>query len=288
MSHRTFRSLGIAATAAAALVLSACGGNGNGDDAEEGQAGTENEEGLVELTVGVSPVPHGQILQFINDELAEEAGLSLQIEEFTDYQIPNEALDSGELDANYFQHEPWFDAEVEQHGYDIVHFEGVHIEPFALYSSQYDDVADLPEGATIALNNDPSNQARGLVLLQDAGLITLDSGVDEQSATILDVQDNPQDFTFIEADAAALTRTLDDVDAAVINGNFAMEAGLSPTEDGLLVESGEDNPYANFLAVRSEDEDNEAIATLQELLTSDEVRDYIEENWTDGEVLPAF
>lgn len=286
MSHtRTYRSLSLAAAAAAALTLSACGAGDGGTDEE---AGTENEDGIVELTVGASPVPHADILQFVDDELAEEAGISLEIEEFEDYLIPNQALNDGDIDANYFQHEPWFNNEVEENGYDIVHFEGVHIEPFALYSDQYDDIADLPEGATIALNNDPSNQARGLVLLEEAGLITLSEDIDAESATFNDVDENPQNFEFIEADASALTRTLDDVEAAVINGNNALEAGLSPTEDGLLVEDGEDNPYANFLAVRSADEDNEAIQTLNDLLHSEEVREYIEENWQDGEVIPAF
>lgn len=286
MSHiRTPRALSVAAAAAAALVLSACGDGG--DTEGDAEAGTE-EDGVTTLVVGASPVPHAQILEFVNDELAGEAGLNLEIEEFEDYLIPNQALDDGDLDANYFQHEPWFDSEVEENGYDVVHFEGVHIEPFALYSNEYDDVENIPEGATIALNNDPSNQARGLVLLQEAGLLTLEEGVDEESATPNDVAENPNDFEFTEADASALTRTLDDVEAAVINGNNALEAGLSPTQDGLLVEDGEDNPYANFLAVRTEHEDDEAIQALNELLSSEEVRDYIEEAWDDGEVLPAF
>ncbi|WP_146338973.1 MetQ/NlpA family ABC transporter substrate-binding protein [Nesterenkonia sp. NBAIMH1] len=283
MKH-TPLNLSVAAAAAAALMLSACG-----DEGETGEpAGEEAEDGTVELTVGASPVPHADILQFIDDELAEEAGLSIEVQEFDDYNLPNEALDNGDLDANYFQHEPWFDAEVEENGYDIVHFDGVHIEPFALYSSQHDDTAHLPEGSTIALNNDPSNQARGLVLLAEAGLIEIDEDVDAQALTLNDITENPSSFEFIEADAAALTRTLDDVDAAVINGNNALEADLSPTEDGLLVEDGDDNPHANFLAVRTEHEDDESVQALQDLLTSDEVRDYIEENWTDGEVLPAF
>lgn len=286
MSHtRTYRSLSVAAAAAAALTLSACGAGGGDDESSIPEA---DEDGITTLTVGASPVPHADILQFVDDELAEEAGIDLEIEEYEDYLIPNQALNDGDIDANYFQHEPWFNSEVEENDYDIVHFEDVHIEPFALYSSEYDDVADLPDGATIALNNDPSNQARGLVLLEEAGLITLAEGADAESATFNDVADNPQDFEFMEADASALTRTLDDVEAAVINGNNALEAGLSPSEDGLLVESAEDNPYANFLAVRSVDEDHEAIQTLNELLRSDEVREYIEDTWQDDEVLPAF
>ncbi|WP_147105817.1 MetQ/NlpA family ABC transporter substrate-binding protein [Nesterenkonia populi] len=283
MKH-TKLSLSAGAAAAAALVLSACG---DGED-DAGPAGEELEGGIVELTVGASPAPHADILQFIDDELAEDAGISIQIQEFDDYNLPNEALDDGDLDANYFQHEPWFNSEVEENGYDIVHFEGVHIEPFALYSSQHEEVGALPEGATIALNNDPSNQARGLVLLAEEGLIEIDEDVDQQALTINDVTENPNDFEFLEADAAALTRTLDDVDAAVINGNYALEAGLSPTDDGLLVEDADDNPHANFLAVRAEHEDDEHIQSLQDLLTSDEVREHIEETWDDGEILPAF
>ena len=285
MSHpRTHRALSVSAAAVAALALTSCGLAGGDDESTIGEA----EDGITTLTVGASPAPHAAILEFVDENLAEEAGLDLEIEEFDDYQIPNEALNDGDLHANYFQHQPWFDNEVEENGYDLVHFEDVHIEPFALYSSQIDDAEDLPDGATIALNNDPSNQARGLVLLQEAGLITLAEGADAESATFNDVEDNPQDFEFVEADASALTRTLDDVDAAVINGNYAMEAGLTPAEDGLLVESPQDNPYANFLAARSVDEEHEAIQTLDELLHSDEVREYIEETWQDEEVLPAF
>ncbi|GGE75506.1 MetQ/NlpA family ABC transporter substrate-binding protein [Nesterenkonia cremea] len=285
MSHtRTHRRLSLAAASAATLALTSCGLAGGDDESTIGEA----EDGITTLTVGASPAPHAAILEFVDENLAEEAGLDLEIEEFDDYQIPNEALNDGDLNANFFQHEPWFDSEVEENGYDIVRFEDVHIEPFALYSSQHEDVEDLPDGATIALNNDPSNQARGLVLLQEAGLITLAEGINVDTATFNDVEDNPQSFEFTEADASSLTRTLDDVDAAVINGNFALEAGLTPAEDGLLVESAEDNPYANFLAARSVDEDHEAIQTLDELLRSDEVREYIEETWQDDEVVAAF
>jgi len=281
---RTHRRLSLAAASAATLALTSCGLAGGDDESTIGEA----EDGITTLTVGASPAPHAAILEFVDENLAEEAGLDLEIEEFDDYQIPNEALNDGDLHANFFQHEPWFDSEVEENGYDIVRFEDVHIEPFALYSSQHEDVEDLPDGATIALNNDPSNQARGLVLLQEAGLITLAEGINVDTATFNDVEDNPQSFEFTEADASSLTRTLDDVDAAVINGNFALEAGLTPAEDGLLVESAEDNPYANFLAARSVDEDHEAIQTLDELLRSDEVREYIEETWQDDEVVAAF
>ncbi|WP_261166975.1 MetQ/NlpA family ABC transporter substrate-binding protein [Microbacterium sp. Marseille-Q6965] len=272
-----------AATAASILLLAGCGAGGS--DAE---IAAPDEEGITTLTVGVSPVPHGTILEFVDGNLAEEAGLDLEIVSYDDYALPNRALADGELDANYFQHLPYFEFETEGQGYDLEHFPGVHIEPFALYSNEYDDVADLPDGARIGINNDPSNQGRALDLLAQAGLITLSDDVEVVAATVGDIAENPKNFEFVEADAASLARTLEDVDASVINGNYAIEAGLSPTEDGILVESGEDNPYANFLAVRAGDETNEAIVKLDELLRSEEVRQFIEETWADGAVIPAF
>lgn len=270
-----------AAAAASVLLLAGCGAGGG--DAEVGS----DEGGVTTLTVGVSPVPHGTILEFVRDNLAEDAGLDLEIVSYDDYALPNRALADGELDANYFQHLPYFDSEVESQGYELAHFDGVHIEPFALYSNSVTDVADLPDGATIGINNDPSNQGRALDLLAQEGLITLDDSVDVVEATVGDIVDNPKNFEFVEADAASLARTLDDVDASVINGNYAIEAGLSPVEDGIVVEKGEGNPYANFLAVRAGDETNEALVKLDELLHSDETKQFIEEEWPDGAVIPA-
>jgi D-methionine transport system substrate-binding protein len=258
-----------AAVAATALTLSACGAGGG----DEQTVGAE-ADGVTTLTVGVSPVPHGDILRFVDENLAADAGLDLEIKEFTDYTAPNKALVDGDLDANYFQHLPYYETEVEGQGYELAHFEGVHIEPFALYSETLTNVEDLPDGATIGINNDPSNQGRALDLLAQAGVIGLADGADAVTATIHDVADNP--------------KNLADVDASVINGNNALEAGLSPTEDSILVEDGEGNPYANFLAVRAGDETNEAIVELDGLLHSEEVRQYIEDTWTDGAVLPAF
>ena len=279
-----FRRVTFAAAASvAALSLAGCGLVGGNDT----EVGTE-ANGITTLKIGVSPVPHGDIVRFVDEELAEDAGLDLEIIEYNDYNIPNQELNEGGLDANYFQHEPWFDEEVEGQGYDLAHYSGIHIEPFALYSDKYDDVADLPDGAKIGINNDPSNQGRGLELLQEAGLITLAEGVEGSSATLNDFEDNDKNLEFIEADAASLARTLQDVDASVVNGNNALEAGLSPVEDSLIIEDGENNPYANFLAVRAGDENNEHLTTLDELLHSDEVRGYIEETWPEGEVLPAF
>ncbi|EFG46868.1 NLPA lipoprotein [Brevibacterium mcbrellneri ATCC 49030] len=272
-----------AAVAAASLLLTGCGLAGG--DAKE--VGKKNGD-ITTLTVGVSPVPHGDILKFVDENLAKDAGLDIEIKEYTDYTLPNRALVDGDLDANYFQHKPYLDTEVEGQGYKIHGFEGVHIEPIALFSKKVKSVDELPDGGTIGINNDPANQGRALDMLAKEGVITLADGKDATTATIHDIKDNPKNLKFQEADAAQLARTLDDTDASIINGNNALEAGLSPTKDSILVESAENNPYANFLAVRDGDQDNESIKKLDELLHSPEVKKYIEDTWTDGAVLPAF
>ncbi|WP_309135166.1 MetQ/NlpA family ABC transporter substrate-binding protein [Cellulomonas sp.] len=279
---RTVRTAAV--LSAAALVMAGCAGGG--DDEPAGGGATAGDGGTTTLVVGASPVPHAEILQFVKDELAADAGLDLQIEEFTDYVLPNTALAEGELDANYFQHLPYFEAQVEEQGFDFDHFEGVHIEPYGLYSETVESVEDIPDGGTIGITNDPGNQARALDLLVEAGLITLADT--EGDPTLLDIEENSKNLEFVETAPEQLVVSLQDVDAAIINGNFALEAGLNPAEDSLVLESGEDNPYANFLAVRSEDKENEAIVTLDELLHSDEVKAFIEERWPAGEVLPAF
>ena len=273
----------IAVAASATLLLSGCGLVGGGTDSVGEQDGD-----ITKLNVGVSPVPHGDILKFVDDNLAEEAGLDLEITEYTDYTLPNKALTDGDIDANYFQHKPYLDSEIEGQGYDITGFEPVHLEPFALFSNTVDEVEDIPKNAKVGINNDPANQGRALKMLEDAELITLNDGVDEVSAKLSDVKDNPKNVEFVEADAAQLARTLDDVDASVINGNNALEAGLNPAKDGILLESAEDNPYGNFLAVRTENKDDENIKKLDELLHSPEVKEFIEDEWADGSVLPSF
>lgn len=274
----------IALTAAAALTLVGCS---SGDSTAEGTETTAAAGELTTITIGASPTPHAEILQFVQDNLAADAGLDLKIETFDDYVLPNTALSEGDIDANYFQHLPYFESQVAEQGYDFDHFEGVHIEPYAVYSSKYDSIDDIPDGAKFGITNDPGNQARALDLLVANDLITLkDTG--DADPTLLDIDQNPKNFEFIETAPESLVRALEDVDLAIINGNYALEAGLNPAKDSLLIESGEDNPYANFVAVRSEDIDNPALITLDELLHSDEVRQFIEERWPDGEVLPAF
>ncbi len=280
------RRLPAAIAALAAASLAACSGSGTGTATTATGTDTATAAGQVTtLVIGATPVPHAEILAFVDENLAPDAGLDLEIVEYTDYVQPNVALAEGDLDANYFQHLPYFETEVAEKGYDFQASVGIHIEPYGVYSSKWTSLADLPDGARISVPNDPSNQARALVLLEREGLFTL---ADVENPTIFDLADNPRNIDLVEIDAAQLPRSLQDVDAAVINGNFALEAGLVPTRDAIALESGEDNPYANIVAYRSEDADSEAIATLIRLLTSDQVRSFIQEKWPNGELIPAF
>jgi D-methionine transport system substrate-binding protein len=262
---------------AAAFALSACGGGGG--DAELSAADEP-------LRVGASPVPHAEILRFVDEELAADAGLDLEIVEFTDYVQPNVALDDGSLDANYFQTVPYLEEQEEAAGYDFTALEPVHIEPLGIYSDSLTDLADLPDGATVAIPNDPTNAGRALRLLAANDLVTLaDTG--DAAPTALDVESSPKNLQIQEIEAAQLPRSLADVDAAVINGNYAIDADLKPAEDALALEEAEGNPNANLLVVRAGTEDDERIVQLEELLHSDEVRQFIEDTYA-GAVIPAF
>ena len=273
----------IAIATSATLLLSGCGLVGGGTDSVG-----EKDGDITKLTVGATPVPQGDILRYVDENLAEDAGLDIEVTEYTDYTLPNKALNDGDIDANYIQHKPYLDSEVEGQGYEITGFKPINLEPFALFSKDIKDVGDIPKNAKIGINNDPSNQGRALKMLEDAKLITLKDGVDAVDAKLSDVEDNPKNLKFVEADAAQLARTLEDVDASVINGNNALEAGLNPAKDGILLEKAEDNPYGNFLAVRTENKDDENIKKLDELLHSPEVKKFIEKKWADGSVLPSF
>src|SRR5690625_685393 len=281
-SSRTSRRLALTSLAAAsALVLAACGGS---DDNAEGP--TAGEDGTTTLTVGATPVPHGQILEFVSEELGEEANLEIEVVEFDDFQLPNRQMDEGNLDANYFQHVPFLEQQVEDHGYEISHGEGVHIEPYAMFSSQHDDAESISEGATIGITSDAGNQPRALMLLEEAGL--LEDIDDESAALTLTEEQNPMNLEFEENPPGILAQVVDDsaIDAAIINGNYFLEAGLN-VDDALIVEEADDSPYANVLAWNTADDDNEAIQKLDELLHSDEVAEYITETWPEGEVIPA-
>lgn len=267
----------------AALTLAACGDAA--DDTTDGASPAADGE-VTTIVVGASPTPHAEILEFVQDNLAEDAGFTLDIVEYTDYVQPNVQLAEGELDANFFQHLPYYEAEVEEKGYDFAHFEGVHIEPYGVYSDSVASLDELPDGAQVGVPNDPANQARALELLAAEGLFTLAEDVEDP--TIFDVADNPKNVELAELEAAQLVRSLQDFDAAVINGNYALEADLNPAEDAILLESGEGNPYANLLAVRAEDAEDEAVLALDEALHSEDVRAFIEERWPAGEIIPAF
>lgn len=236
------------------------------------------------LSVGASPTPHAEILYHVADQLKAE-GVELKVVEFTDYVTPNLALNDGDLDANYFQHIPYLDTFCKDRGLDLVAVAGVHIEPMAVYSKKLSKGQAIPDGAVVGIPNDPTNSGRALLLLQSAGLLTLDknSGL---TATELDVEKNPHNFKFRSLEAAQLPRSLDDVDVAVINGNYALGAGLNPVNDALLIE-GADSPYVNVLVVKAGNEKNEDIAKLAKALHSDSTAAFIEQKFA-GAVLPAF
>ena len=234
------------------------------------------------IKVGATPEPHADILNLIKDDLKAE-GVELKVIEFTDYVTPNEAVESGEIDANYFQHIPYLESFNTEHGYHLVNAGGIHVEPIALYSSKYSSLSDIPNGAVIAIPNDPTNEGRALLLLQSAGLIKLKDNAGLE-AIPLDIVENPKNLKFSEIEAATLPRILSDVDAAVINGNYAIPAGLVATRDGLFVE-GADSPYVNVIAVKAGNENNPAVKALVEALKSDEVKAYIAEHYKNGEVV---
>lgn len=237
------------------------------------------------ITVGATPEPHAAILNLVVEDLAKD-GYTLKVVEFTDYVIPNEAVESGEIDANYFQHLPYMNSFNEERGYHLVNVAGIHIEPLAVYSSKYKDLESIPSGATIAIPNDPTNEGRALLLLQSAGLIKLnpESGL---TAVPQDITENKKNFKFSELEAASLPRVLKDVDVAVINGNYALPAGLNASKDGLFIE-GADSPYVNILCAKAENKDLPKLQALANALKSQKVKDYIAETYKNGEVVPVF
>ncbi len=259
-----------------AVVAAGCGG---GDKKDAAPA-----EKKVTLKVGATAVPHAEILNQIKPALAKE-GVDLEVIEFSDYVKPNLALNDKELDANFFQHEPYLDTFVTERKLNLVSAGKVHIEPMGIYSQKIKSLQDIPEGAKIAIPNDPSNGGRALALLQNAKLIKLKDGVDIK-ATVGDVVGNDKKLQFVEIEAALLPRSMDDTDLSVINSNFAMEAKLNPVKDSLFTEPKE-SPYANIVAVRKGDENRPEIQKLMKALQSPEVKKFIEEKYK-GAVVAAF
>ena len=246
------------------------------------QAASESQSSSTKIVVGATPEPHAALLSLVVDDLAAQ-GITLEIKEFTDYVTPNDAVEYGEIDANYFQHIPYLESFNTEHGYHLVNAGGIHVEPIALYSKKYSSLSDIPNGAVIAIPNDPTNEGRALLLLQSAGLIKLKDNAGLE-AIPLDIVENPKNLKFSEIEAATLPRVLSDVDAAVINGNYAIPAGLVATRDGLFVE-GADSPYVNVIAVKAGNENNPAVKALVEALKSDEVKAYVAEHYKNGEVV---
>ncbi|MFF8954824.1 MetQ/NlpA family ABC transporter substrate-binding protein [Streptomyces sp. NPDC014894] len=265
----------VLAAGALTLGLSGCGSDSDAKASADGP-----------LVVAATAVPHGAILDYVKDNLAAKEDLKLEVKEFTDYVTPNTATQSGEVGANFFQHKPYLDDFNKKNGTTIVPVATVHLEPLGVYSKKIKDLADLKSGATVAVPNDTTNEARALKLLEENGLIKLKPGAGNE-ATPKDIAENPKKLTFKELEAAQVPRALGEVDAAVINGNYAVEADLSPKNESLALESATDNPYGNFLAVKEGNEKDERVVKLAKLLNSPEVKKFIEDEY-DGSVVPAF
>lgn len=271
----------------AGVILAACGNGGTTEESssEEGTNDSTSEE--TTIRIGASNVPHAEILEFVAPTLEEE-GITLEIERYNDYVIPNVALDEGDIDANYFQHVPFFEEAVAENDYDFVNAGEIHLEPIAAYSSRHESIEDLPEGASILVSNSTPDHGRVLAILEEAGLITVEEGVDLTTATFDDIAENPLNLEFeYEYDPALMATLLeqDEGDVVFINSNFAVDHDLHPLEDSIAVESTS-SPYANLVAVRSEDTENPAIQRLIEELKSEETQDFILETW-DGSVVPV-
>ncbi|WP_030783161.1 MetQ/NlpA family ABC transporter substrate-binding protein [Streptomyces sp. NRRL S-920] len=265
-----------AGTLALALGLTACG------------ADTDSGPGGDTLVVGATPTPAGEVLTYIQENLAKKKGLDLRITEFTDYVTPNTALQEGSLDANLYQHTPYLKDFNASKKTDLVPVAEVYLPPMGVYpkdDKKLKDVRELRAGATVAVPNDTTNEGRALQLLASKGVIGLKKGVGG-TATPEDITSNPKKLTIKPLDPAQLPRSLDDLDAAVINNNYALDAGLSPKKDAILLESPKGNPYNNVLAVKKGDEDDTRVRKLAELLTSPEVKRFIEDTYK-GSVLPA-
>jgi D-methionine transport system substrate-binding protein len=261
----------LAVPLAAALLIAGCS---SGDNGAQGS----------HLSVAATTVPHAEILKAIKPMLAKE-GVDLDIKVFTDYVQPNMQVAQKQIDVNFFQTEPYLKAFNHERGTDLVKIVGVHIEPFGAYSHKYKSIGELPDGASVLVPNDPSNEGRALLLLAKHGLITLKNPGDEL-ATVKDITANPKNLKFRELEAAMLPRVLDEVDLALINTNYALAAKLNPVKDALLIED-KNSPYVNYLVGRPDNKDDPRVQKLAKALTSPEVKAFIETTYQ-GAVLPAF
>jgi len=255
-----------------ALTIAAC----SSPSSSTGEPGT--------LRVAATAVPHADILEVVKPILAEQ-GITLNVRVFSDYVQPNDLVVQGQMDVNYFQTEPYLEAYNRDRGTQLVTLAGIHIEPFAAYSLRHSSLDAVPDGAEVVIPNDPSNNSRALILLHHNGLITLKDPANALS-TLRDIVDNPKHLNFRELDAAMLPRVLDQVDLALINTNYALDAGLNPREDALAIED-KDSPYVNFLVGLADKRDDARVKALIAALTSETVRAHIHNTYHDA-VIPAF
>ncbi|CAD5897671.1 MULTISPECIES: MetQ/NlpA family ABC transporter substrate-binding protein [Carnobacterium] len=272
------RIFGLIVALVLVVTLAACGSNG----AKEDKKAKDNV-----LKIGASNIPHAVILEHVKPILEKE-GIDLQITTYQDYILPNKALADGEIDANYFQHIPYFNLQVKENNYDFVNAGAIHIEPLGLYSKRVKNLADLKDGATVIVSNSTTDWGRVISILQDAGLVKVKDGVDITTASFDDIVENKKNLKFTyEADPALMTTFLnnDEGDIVAINSNFAVDNGLDPLKDAIALEKTS-SPYANIVAVRKEDKDNENIKKLVEVLKSKDVKEWILKEWN-GAVVPV-
>ena len=269
------------------LGLAACGGDTT-DATTDTTDDTAQTGETITLKVGATPAPHQEILEQVVDNLAEQ-GIILEIVPYTEYYTPNTAVEEGENDANYFQHITYMENFNAEHGTHLVSAGAIHYEPMGIYAGKSTSLDEIPDGAVIAVPNDTTNEGRALLLLQDLGIITRseDAGLE---ATKNDIVENPHNIELQEMEAAMLPQTIDEVDFSIINSNYALQAGLDPTTDALASEDTQSDAaqaYANVIAVKEGNENNEAIKALVAALQSDEIREFIETNYN-GSVVPMF
>ncbi len=248
---------------------------------------TQSNEDVIKIAVTLDP--HSKIVEFAKP-LLEQKGYQVEIIVLDNYYIFNESLNSKEIDANFFQHVPFFTSEVEENGYEIVNAGGIHIEPLGFYSKKITEKSELKDGAEIVISNSISDQGRILSILDQEGIIDLSDDVDAMSATINDIVNNPKNLKFIEVNPELLTTVFEqkEGDLVAINGNYALQAGLNPIEDSVILEeANENNPYVNIVAVQSGTENSQKIQDLMDILQSQEVKEFIKENYADGSVIPV-
>ena len=266
------------------LVLTACGNKTDNKAGANDPGKTETVEEDNTINIGVSPVPHEEIIKALEPEFKKE-GLDVKVTTFDDYVIPNMALDQGDLDANFFQHKPYLDDFVKERGVKLVSLGAVHLEPIGFYSDKVKSVDDLKDGDEILIPNDATNGGRALLLLAKAGVIKVNDP-ENLNITEKDITENPKNLKFTALDAPSIPRSYKDVAGAVINSNYALGAGLNPLKDSLLIED-KDSPYANIVAVRQGEENKEKFKKFMKVLNSEACRKFIEEKY-EGSILPSF